>query len=130
MYEPPHPLFPYDKDHCSYKNKTAGYNYQIGLSTVEQKIFAVDGPFPAGSHNDKKIWNNSQLRQRLLEQNKRAITDGGYNGCDGSTASKQISTSVVCVHAMSHSTLGLRAFPSFPQLFVSRKTGWSATELS
>ena len=85
MYEPPHPLYPYDKDHCSYKHKTAGYNYQVGISPVEQKIFAIDGPFPAGSHNDKKIWNNSELQQRLLEQNKRAITDGGYNGCAGVT---------------------------------------------
>jgi hypothetical protein len=83
MYEPKHHLFPYDKDYCSYKHNTAGFNYQIALSTVEQKICAVDGPFPAGSHNDKKIFNECELKQKLVAQNKRAIADGGYNGLAG-----------------------------------------------
>ena len=78
-----HEFFPFDKSFFSHKHKTAGFNYQIVLSTTSQKFFAIDGPYPAGANNDKIMCHGSETQQKLVAQNKRAITDGGYEGVKG-----------------------------------------------
>ena len=83
LFEPMHELYPMDRGYFSHKDHRAAYNYQIALSTTEQRIYAVHGPYPAGSNNDKIMFQKSGVQQILVAQNKRAIADGGYEGVDG-----------------------------------------------
>jgi len=64
----------------SYKNKCAGFNYEIGLSINESKLVWFNGPFEAGTYNDAKIFNEKGLRAKLQQCAKCAIGDGGYRG--------------------------------------------------
>ena len=75
-----HDRFPMDKSYYSHKHHSAGFNYQVTVSTTEQKIYSIHGPYPAGAYNDQKMYSESGLQQHLSSQNKRAIADGGYSG--------------------------------------------------
>lgn len=80
IYEPMHDRFPMDRSYYSHKHHSAGFNYQVTVSTTEQKIYSIDGPYPAGSHNDMKMFKESGLQDHLVSQNRKAVADGGYAG--------------------------------------------------
>ena len=79
IYEPMHDLYPMDRSYFSHKHHTAGFNYQVTVSTTQPKILSIHGPYPAG-RNDMNMFQDSGLRDFLVSQNKRAIADGGYSG--------------------------------------------------
>jgi hypothetical protein len=87
-----HPDLPYDKKYSSHKHGgKAGLTYELAVSTIEQRLYWVAGPYPAGN-NDKQMFRRSGLQEKLVSQGKRAVADGGYNGVEGggvSTPNKQ-----------------------------------------
>ena len=83
IFEPMHEQYPMDRHYFSHKRKTAAYAYQLAISTTESKILSIDGPYPAGQYNDKVMFRDSGLQDRLVSQNKWAIADGGYEGLEG-----------------------------------------------
>ena len=80
IYEPMHELFPMDSSYYSHKHHTSGFNYQVSVSTTEQRILSIHGPYPAGAYNDMKIFKESGLQDLLVFHNKRAVADSGYDG--------------------------------------------------
>lgn len=83
IYEPMHDLYPMDSDYYSHKHHTACYAYQVTISTTESKILSLHGPYPAGKYNDKVMWKESGVQDLMVDNGKRAIADGGYEGVPG-----------------------------------------------
>ena len=61
------------------KHNTAGLAYEVAVSILGGDICWVNGPFPAGSYNDWKIFNEFGLKSNL-EPGERVETDDGYLG--------------------------------------------------
>ena len=78
--EPSHPNLPKDPSYFSYKNKCAGFNYEIGLALPESKLVWFNGPYKAGTYNDIKIFKEMGLKRKLRKYKKRVIADHGYRG--------------------------------------------------
>jgi hypothetical protein len=57
-----------------------GFNYEIALSLRESKIVWLNGPYPAGTYNDIKIFRECGLKDKLEVTGKKAIADSGYQG--------------------------------------------------
>lgn len=83
IYEPPHPTKPFDKRYCSYKDKRAGYAYQIVLSTKDNRLLAIHGPFEAGT-NDGVIYDKTLAGK--LPPGKVMIGDKAYRNKQGCSA--------------------------------------------
>ena len=77
--EPRHPVFSQDSDYYSHKFNKAGINYELGISLTSNNLIWMNGPFKAGK-NDKIIFTEGGLKERLLHLHKKAIGDGGYAG--------------------------------------------------
>jgi DDE superfamily endonuclease len=77
--EPTHPYWSQDSQYYSHKYGKAGINYELGIAIATPRLVWMNGPFKAGT-NDVKIFKNHGLRQRLLDENKKAIGDKGYTG--------------------------------------------------
>ena len=85
---------PFNPSFWSHKFRSAGLRYEIAISLTQGSIVWIYGPFPAGAHNDQRIFN-SKMRQHLLE-NEKVLGDAGYGGpkivhgsIDGDTNNKQ-----------------------------------------
>ena len=63
IYEPMHEDYPMDTSYFGHKHNRASLNYQIAMSTFEQKVYSVDGPYPAGANNDKIMFKKSGLQE-------------------------------------------------------------------
>ena len=80
-YEPKHPEFSMDTKYYSHKYNKAGLNYELGVSISESRLIWMKGPFPAGT-NDKTVFREHGLCDRLRHVGKKAIVDGGYYAAD------------------------------------------------
>jgi hypothetical protein len=83
IYEPMHEDYPMDTMYFGHKHNTASFNYQIAVSTFEQQIYSVDGPYPAGANNDMIMFKKSGLQEKLVSMGKFAVADGGYEDIQG-----------------------------------------------
>ena len=77
--EPTHSEWSQDREYYSHKFNKAGINYELGISISTQQLIWMNGPFKAGS-NDKWVFDNGGLRDKLKELGKKAIGDNGYRG--------------------------------------------------
>jgi DDE superfamily endonuclease len=77
--EPMHPTMSKNPVWYSHKSGKAAVNYQLAISIHENKLVAIDGPFPA-SRNDQGVFNES-LRDKISPM-KRVIVDKGYKNAD------------------------------------------------
>lgn len=77
--EPTHPVWSQDKDYYSHKYNKAGLRYELGISISDSRLVWMNGPFKAGA-SDKAIFNYHGLKDKLEENGKMAIADGGYSG--------------------------------------------------
>jgi len=74
---------PFDKHSSSHKfGKKAAFAYELALSTVEHKLCWMSGPFLGGT-NDKLMFKESGLQNLLVNSNKKAVADSGYDGLEG-----------------------------------------------
>ena len=64
----------------SQKFKGPGLRYEIGLVIKTGDIAWLQGPFPAGKHNDCTIFKNSLAT--FLEEQERVEADDGYRPAD------------------------------------------------
>ena len=76
--------YPYDrklsKVWYSHKFKGPGVRYEIGVCIKTGDIVWVQGPFPAGKHNDCTIFK--KCLSFFLEDNERVEADDGYRAAD------------------------------------------------
>jgi hypothetical protein len=79
IQEPKHPTWSQDSKFYSHKYAKAGINYELAISLTESKLIWMNGPFKAGQ-NDKKIFAEKGLKEKLRSLGKRGIGDGGYSG--------------------------------------------------
>ena len=77
--DPTHPEFSQDSKYFSHKWNHAALNYELGVSLFESKILWINGPFPAGT-NDNKVFADYGLKEKLRELGMKAVADKGYNG--------------------------------------------------
>jgi hypothetical protein len=82
-YEPMDEYYPMDTGYFGHKHNTASLAYQVAVSTFEQQIYSVDGPYPAGENNDMKMFKKSGLQEKLVSMGKFAVADGGYEDIKG-----------------------------------------------
>jgi len=61
-----------------YAGKSA-LRYEIGVSILGGDLVWIQGPYPAGSFNDVKIFN--KVLRHWLEPGERVEADNGYVGC-------------------------------------------------
>jgi len=75
----PHPFEKgYSERWSSHKfGKKAGLRYELALSIASGHICWSNGPYPCGTYNDWKIFNECGLRSRL-DENERVEADKGY----------------------------------------------------
>jgi DDE superfamily endonuclease len=66
-------------DWYSHKFNGPGLTYQIVLSTYEDKVLSVIGPYPAGVP-DLNVFRKDDGIYDLIPPDKRLIGDNGYNG--------------------------------------------------
>ena len=78
--EPSHPVYSQDRSFYSFKKNAAGLCYELGIDLYESKLIWMNGPFPAGIQNDKGIFTDRGLMDKLLEVNKKALGGKMYNG--------------------------------------------------
>ena len=76
--EPTHAIWSQDRRYFSHKYNHAGLSYELGISLTGGLVW-MNGPFRAG-WNDKKIFVEGGLRDRLVSIGKKAIADSGYVG--------------------------------------------------
>lgn len=62
----------------SYKFKSDGLRYEVGLSILNGDICWINGPFPPGIWNDGDIFKS--LLVHMLDENERVEADDGYRG--------------------------------------------------
>ena len=72
IYEPS----PWNKKWYSHKFKSAGLRYEIGVGLQSGNICWVNGPFPAGSWPDLKIFKSKLVNR--LGPNEKVEADRGY----------------------------------------------------
>ena len=65
---------------CSYKFKSAGLAYEIGLTIFDSRVVWVIGPYQAAVH-DKEIYE-SKLKKKI-PVGKKVVADRGYRGEEG-----------------------------------------------
>lgn len=81
IYEPKHPKNPYDKGYSSKKfGKKAAFAYEVAVSTTDQSISWIRGPYPAGDYPDTVMFQEGGLKYWLLSNEKNALADAGYSG--------------------------------------------------
>ena len=64
----------------SFKFRSAAVCYELAIGIFTGKIVWTSGPWRAGSYPDITIFRNGGLRDRLLEENEKAVADKGYRG--------------------------------------------------
>ena len=69
---------PFNPSYFSHKFGHAGLRYEVAICIQTGDIVWTNGPFPCGSWNDKKIFNNG-LKHHLLH-GERVEADAGYSG--------------------------------------------------
>ena len=52
--------------------------YELGVDIIAGNLVWIQGPYPAGTYNDIKIFN--QCLRHFLEPGKRVEADKGYRG--------------------------------------------------
>ena len=67
---------PFSPTWYSHKFKSAGVRYEFGVSVKKGELVWVNGPFPAGSFPDLKIFRLGM--KRFLLPGEHVIADGGY----------------------------------------------------
>ena len=77
VHEQKHPTKAKDPSWYSFKHKSAGVNYEVGLSVYENKCIWMHGPFKASKH-DMTIFRKKLLKK--IPRGKRVIGDNGYRG--------------------------------------------------
>ena len=75
--EPKHPTLSQDTSFFSHKFNRAAVSYELAISTYEQKLIWINGPFPAGTH-DITIYRAALMR--MIPEGKKIIGDAGYRG--------------------------------------------------
>ena len=78
--EPNHPELPKDPKAFSYKNKAAGFSYEIAVLLWESRIIWINGPFPASRHDATIFAMPGGLREKLQGTGVKLIADRGYGG--------------------------------------------------
>ena len=71
---------PKDPAYFSFKHHTAGFNYEVGIDLFESRCIWLSGPWKAGLYNDRKVFKEKGLKQKLEQSGKMAIGDDGYTG--------------------------------------------------
>lgn len=74
-WEPKHPTLPVDTGYASHKFKSAGYRYELAISTETKKCVWIYGPNRAGKH-DMTIMREA-LKSKI-EVGEAVIADSGY----------------------------------------------------
>ena len=72
IYEP----IPFDPKWYSHKFKGPGIRYEIAICIKTGYIVWINGPFPAGEYDDKKI--ASLWLDKAIESWEKYLCDGGY----------------------------------------------------
>jgi muconolactone delta-isomerase len=75
---------PFNPCWYSHKFRGPGVRYEIGVGLQNGDIVWVNGPFPCGSHSDRKIANNEGLLASL-GPGEYFLADGGYRGAMADT---------------------------------------------
>lgn len=75
--EPKHPTRSRDTTYYSHKFNRAAVSYELAISTFEQKLVWINGPFPAATH-DVTIYRSALIH--LIPAGKKIIGDQGYRG--------------------------------------------------
>jgi hypothetical protein len=80
IFEPgDHPTEPFDSKFSSKKfGKKAALAYEVAVSTTEQRIYSVRGPFPAGEFTDLVMFRDCGLQDWLIKKGKKAFADAIY----------------------------------------------------
>jgi len=78
IHEPTHPTKSQDKSYYSFKYKSSGCSYEIGIRVHDGKCVWLNGPFKSSMH-DFNIFKNHGLRDKI-PNGKRVIADSGYGG--------------------------------------------------
>ena len=81
-YEPKDENFPKNRKAFSYKNHSAGLDYELMLSLYESKCVWMNGPFLAGENDTSIFGKSGGLAEKLRELGKKVIADNGYRGYD------------------------------------------------
>ena len=79
--EPKHDEFSMDPSYYSHKYAKSGYSYELAVSITESRLIWMKGPFKAGM-NDKTIFREKGLCNKLRQIGKKGIADGGYYAQD------------------------------------------------
>jgi len=74
-----HYEFSQNRQCFSHKKKHAGLCYDLGVHIFESKLIWMNGSFHAGT-NDREIFVNEGLRDKLASMKKKALGDKGYTG--------------------------------------------------
>ena len=64
----------------SHKFKKPAVRYEVGVAIQTGSIVWISGPWRAGRYPDISIFQNSGLKEKLLEASERAEADLGYRG--------------------------------------------------
>lgn len=67
---------PFSRAWFSYKLRSAGLRYEVGISIESADIVWVSGPFQCGTMNDLSIFRQGMKLQ--LDDGERVIADSGY----------------------------------------------------
>lgn len=78
--EPTNPTLSQDRTFFTFKHKSAGLRYELGTDLFKSALVWMNGPFPAGEFNDKGIFVEKGLKEKLENCGKKCIADGIYNG--------------------------------------------------
>jgi hypothetical protein len=70
---------PFDPGWYSHKFKGPGLRYEVGVALQTGDIVWLNGPFPCGSHSDRKIARDEGLIASL-SPGEYFVADGGYKG--------------------------------------------------
>jgi DDE superfamily endonuclease len=76
--EPQHPTKSKDPSYYSHKFRTAGVDYELGLSVFNNKLVWINGPMKASRH-DVTVFRRAGLRA-MIPDGHRVIGDSGYAG--------------------------------------------------
>lgn len=62
----------------SHKFGSAGVSYEVATAVTTGLIVSINGPFPAGKWNDKKIFNSYLIHE--MDEGEIGVADRGYRG--------------------------------------------------
>ena len=74
-----HPEFYRDTKRYDQKSNGCGITYDIGDHIFQDRLIWTNGPFKAGSNNEKGNFAKHGLRDKIKEIGKRALGDKIYN---------------------------------------------------